>query len=244
MIPCSSPASPHSKGIVLSRLNKRLEAISCLVSSVASYPYNWSAWTKLAALIDRSEELTAVEELLPDSFMSRIFGIHAVLEIHSATDALQERINDLIACFPSSLHLQSQRALINYHLREFDVAEEIFDDIAERDPYRLEDVDTYSNILYVMEKRAKLSQLAQRYTELDRHRPETCCLVGNYYSLRGDHTRAIAHFRRALRLDKEYLSAWTLMGHEFVELKNTHAAIEAYRRAIGESCNLLSFDQG
>jgi hypothetical protein len=25
------------------------------------------------------------------------------------------------------------------------------------------------------------------------------------------------------------------MGHEFVELKNSHAAIEAYRKAIGES---------
>jgi hypothetical protein len=24
------------------------------------------------------------------------------------------------------------------------------------------------------------------------------------------------------------------MGHEFVELKNSHAAIEAYRKAIGE----------
>ncbi|OWP05265.1 anaphase-promoting complex subunit [Marssonina coronariae] len=28
------------------------------------------------------------------------------------------------------------------------------------------------------------------------------------------------------------LSAWTLMGHEYVELKNTHAAIESYRRAV------------
>lgn len=27
------------------------------------------------------------------------------------------------------------------------------------------------------------------------------------------------------------------MGHEFVELKNSHAAIEAYRKAIGGSSN-------
>ena len=32
-----------------------------------------------------------------------------------------------------------------------------------------------------------------------------------------------------------FLSAWTLMGHEFVELKNTGAAIEAYRRATDVS---------
>jgi anaphase-promoting complex subunit 8 len=36
-------------------------------------------------------------------------------------------------------------------------------------------------------------------------------------------------------LNREYLPAWTLMGHEFVELKNSHAAIEAYRKAIGVS---------
>jgi hypothetical protein len=31
------------------------------------------------------------------------------------------------------------------------------------------------------------------------------------------------------------------MGHEFVELKNSHAAIEAYRRAIGGSDLAFSF---
>lgn len=41
------------------------------------------------------------------------------------------------------------------------------------------------------------------------------------------------YFRRATELDRTYLSAWTLMGHEYVEMKNSHAAIEAYRRAVG-----------
>ena len=29
-----------------------------------------------------------------------------------------------------------------------------------------------------------------------------------------------------------YLSALTLMGHEYMEMKNTHAAIQSYRQAI------------
>lgn len=33
-------------------------------------------------------------------------------------------------------------------------------------------------------------------------------------------------------LDRSFLAAWTLMGHEYVEMKNTHAAIESYRRAV------------
>lgn len=58
-------------------------------------------------------------------------------------------------------------------------------------------------------------------------------MVGNHYSLRQDPERAIQYFRRATELDQSYLPAWTLMGHEYVEIKNSHAAIESYRRAIG-----------
>lgn len=57
--------------------------------------------------------------------------------------------------------------------------------------------------------------------------------LGNYYSLRREHEKAIIYFRRALKLDRSYLSAWTLMGHEYVEIKNTNAAIASYRRAVG-----------
>lgn len=42
---------------------------------------------------------------------------------------------------------------------------------------------------------------------------------------RAAHVQAVMYFRRALKLDRHYLSAWTLMGHEYVEMKNTSAAI-------------------
>ena len=57
--------------------------------------------------------------------------------------------------------------------------------------------------------------------------------AGNYYSLRSQHEKAVLYFQRALKLNPNYLSAWTLMGHEYMELKNTPAAIQAYRHAIG-----------
>ena len=59
-------------------------------------------------------------------------------------------------------------------------------------------------------------------------------IPGNYYSLRSQHEKAILYFQRALKLNPNYLSAWTLVGHEFVEVKNTAAAIKAYRQAIGK----------
>jgi anaphase-promoting complex subunit 8 len=53
--------------------------------------------------------------------------------------------------------------------------------------------------------------------------------------MRSEREKAVKYFRRATQLDRTYLSAWTLMGHEYVEMKNSHAAIEAYRRAAGSS---------
>ena len=83
-----------------------------------------------------------------------------------------------------------------------------------------------------MGMRPKLAFLAHLCSNVDRFRPESCVVIGNYYSLLSMHEKAVQYFRRALTLDRTCLSAWTLMGHEYVELKNTHAAIESYRRAV------------
>lgn len=83
-----------------------------------------------------------------------------------------------------------------------------------------------------MGARPQLAFVAQVATATDKFRPETCCVVGNYYSLKSEHEKAVMYFRRALTLDRNFLSAWTLMGHEYIEMKNTHAAVESYRRAV------------
>ncbi|KKY15907.1 putative cell division cycle [Phaeomoniella chlamydospora] len=125
-----------------------------------------------------------------------------------------------------------ESALLHYHAKDFETASEIFNDLLVTDPHRLDALDHYSNILYVMGNRPQLSFLAQLATATDKFRPETCCVVGNYYSLKSEHEKAVMYFRRALTLDRNFLSAWTLMGHEYIEMKNTHAAIESYRRAV------------
>lgn len=115
---------------------------------------------------------------------------------------------------------------------ENEEAESIFSSLLREDPYRLDAFAEYSNTLYVMEARPRLAFLAQSATAVDKFRPETCCVVGNYYALRSEHEKAVMYFRRALTLDRNFLAAWILMGHEYVEMKNTHAAIESYRRAV------------
>ena len=85
------------------------------------------------------------------------------------------------------------------------------------DPHRIEGIDAYSNILYVKEDFAKLAHLAHRISNTNKYTPETCCVIGNYYSLKQQHEKAVTYFRRALRLNRDYLSAWTLLGHEYTE---------------------------
>lgn len=61
---------------------------------------------------------------------------------------------------------------------DFESAEQTFDAVQALDPYRLDDVDVYSNMLYVMPKLSKLAKLAHDYALIDRNRAETCCLIG------------------------------------------------------------------
>ncbi len=98
-----------------------------------------------------------------------------------------------------------------------------------------------------------LAGLAQKCIEIEKYRFETCIVVGriisiirfiiylifigNFYSIRNDHARAIQYFTRALRMNPDYPAAWILLGHEFVEGKNHAAAINAYREALGKFAN-------
>jgi anaphase-promoting complex subunit 8 len=173
---------------------------------------------------------------LATSYMYHFFCAHLMAHHHQAHEEALVLYERLLEPFPDqklfdkSPFLNSQLGLVNYHLRELETALEWFESI--QDPYRLENKDVYSNILYVKEDRVGLSQLAHQAVLVDKYRPETCCIVGNYYSLKQQRQKAVLYFQRALKLDPSYTSAWTLMGHEYVELKQTERAMEAYRRAV------------
>ena len=81
---------------------------------------------------------------------------------------------------------------------EFDIALNWFEKLVDADPYRLEHMDTYSNILYIKECHGDLANLALRCFYNNKYSPEACCVVGNYYSLMGDHIKAVIYFRKAL----------------------------------------------
>lgn len=63
-------------------------------------------------------------------------------------------------------------------------------------PLRLQGMDTYSNVLYVKDEFAALSAMAHRAVVTEKYCPESACIVGNYYSMKGDHDKVHnSHFR-------------------------------------------------
>jgi len=221
-------------GVVLSKSRQEALAQQWLLRSVRLNPYHWGAWDELSSLLSSMDDLNAqlTSSDLPQNVMGLIYQTYASVDLFSTNDASSTYLHTLLQIFPRSTFLQTQLALSYHHAKDHEASAAVFQDLMTSHPYRLDGLDHYSNILYVMADRPKLAFLAHLATAVDKFRPETCCIVGNYYSLCSQHEKAVMYFRRALTLDRHFLSAWTLMGHEYIELKNTHAAIESYRRAV------------
>ncbi|RWR87437.1 anaphase-promoting complex subunit 8 [Cinnamomum micranthum f. kanehirae] len=216
-------------GVVLREKGREDLARTVLVESVNNYPWNWSAWTELQSLCTTLDLLNSLN--LKNHWMKEFFLGSAYQELKMYNEALT-KYEYLQGTFRYSDYIQAQIATAQYSLRELDEADVLFEELLRNDPYRIDSMDVYSNVLYAKESFSALSYLAHRVFLTDKYRPESCCIVGNYYSLKGLHEKSVMYFRRALKLNRKYLSAWTLMGHEYVEMKNTPAAIDAYRRAV------------
>lgn len=204
--------------------------MSAFVSSVHAYPMNWSAWLEVSALASHKTVLRSVR--LPRHWIRHFFLAHAYLELQLNDPAL-DVCRGLLRCgFKRFVFLWSLIAVGHHNKRKSEESVELFQLIRRVDPFRLDCMDVLSNLLYVRDEKVELAKLARQASEIDRYRVETCCIVGNHYSLIGQHEKSAIYFQEALKLNPNYLPAWTLLGHEYMELRNISAAIESYRNAI------------
>ncbi|KAL1512944.1 hypothetical protein ABEB36_002443 [Hypothenemus hampei] len=217
-------------GIVLKKLDLKSQALDVFVKVVQKEPVLWSAWYELGKLA--CDKYNNILSQVPDHWMKYFFLAHTNLEQLNNDEGLEiyQKFYDM--GLKNNSYVMSQIALGYHNNRKLLEAIEMFKKILEFDPYRLDNLDIYSNLLYVLENKTELADLAHKVVNIDKYRVETCCVIGNYYSLRSDHAKAVLYFKRALKLNPQFLSAWTLMGHEYMEMKNINAAIQSYRYAI------------
>ncbi|SJL09171.1 uncharacterized protein ARMOST_12547 [Armillaria ostoyae] len=241
------------EALFLSRMSRKGEAITALLNVVTSKPWIWAAWCLLGDCIDSEKEYNDVLARIPllaNHPVVYMFRAKMLNDLHLASTQVQ--ICDHLLSpefFPSSLWVMSMKSRgyaclssVTFYgpmviakvlnSSEYRDAQTQFERILSIEPDRLEDIDFFSDILYVMDNKEKLSFYAQKFQEKDKNRPEVCCFIGNAYSIRTEHENAVKYFRRATYLDRTYYHAWTSMGHEYLVMGNTHAAIEAYRRTL------------
>ncbi|KAI1298576.1 Anaphase-promoting complex subunit 23 [Mortierella claussenii] len=220
-------------GVVLIKRKRKGLAMKVLIESVNQYPYNWSAWLDLGSCLPSSVAVSKVQPELPSGIMTTYFLSHVTLEhFNNQHDDGAVWLEELSDAFPRSAYVKCERAIALYHARDFPEAAKAFEELIKENPHRLDSLDVFSNVLFVTNNRERLSFLAHSCAMTDNYRPETCCIIGNYYSIKAEHEKAVVYFKRALRLNRSYASAWTLLGHEYLEMKNTYAAVESYRRAV------------
>ncbi|PVU97431.1 hypothetical protein BB561_000537 [Smittium simulii] len=222
-------------GLVLLKEKQLPLALNNFIKSVNMYEYNWSAWLMIEKCLEVANSVDDIEKQTCGNIVKKAFMAHLSLEAQIFTQTSESQNNFLNYLSILKLSLSNSpfvlglEAVYFYNLREFEKAEQLLESIYSTNPYSLNYVDIHSNILYVMGDKQKLAQLAKKCTEIQKNRPETCC---NYYSLRNEHEKSAIYFEKALKLDPNYYSAWTLLGHEYMHMKNTSQAIGAYRGAV------------
>ena len=235
--PSLSGINQYLSALIKIELNKKLDAINLLVKSLNQIPLFWSAWLELARLIaDSDQQPFPFLNQISDNWSKNFYILNLFIDNVRISEKVEQLCYDvscgLIHFFPESTFLKNCLAMFFHNLSDYDNALEFFFQVLSNDPFRFENMDILSNILYVKEKHNELGKLAIRCFEIDKYSPETCCVLGNYYSLIGEHSQAAAQFQRAIMLDKNFLAGYTLLGHEFLELKNLPSAIEAYNSAL------------
>ncbi|KAE8694567.1 Anaphase-promoting complex subunit 8 [Hibiscus syriacus] len=103
---------------------------------------------------------------LSNHWMKEFFLASVYQELRMHNESLSKYEN-LHVTFTFSNYIQAQIAKAQYSLREFDQVEVIFEDLLRNDPYRVDDMDTYSNVLYTKEYFSALSYLAHRLMPID-----------------------------------------------------------------------------
>ncbi|KAM0672094.1 hypothetical protein CWI42_070480 [Ordospora colligata] len=210
--------------------------VDILIQVVSMNPWFWDAYLELAELItpDIVDSLN-ISEGLSDFFFMHLFCTKMIKK------AAQPISGEVHECKRSSV--QSEKVCVNkkypnlagavlYHQKDFSGCIEVFEEITKSALYYdLDYVDLYSNALYIKND-SRVIFLAESALKINKYRSETMCCIANYYSMKNDHEKAIEYFRLGVRLNPCSAILYTLIGHEYLEMKKMECAISSYNTAL------------
>lgn len=228
-------------GLVLKRMGLDNEAKSVLIEAVHALPMNWSAWKELWSVISNRDVIQSIK--LPNHWMKDLFFANLFLHMHMDGDAVNVFQLLLANGFHNFNYLLVQRARCLYNLKDMQGAYNMLMKVRKDEPYNFFGMDLLSKILSRPDAdRLKLIDTEDRHYDLGELTTdaietnvclyETHIIMGNYYASKKESSRAIVSFKTAIQINPYVNTAWTYLGQELLQVRNTSAAILAYRRAI------------
>lgn len=216
---------------ILVNAGKYMDAIKYLVKSLNGFPLNREAWELLKEVLIRFDDsvIAPVLEELPNHWTTVLFKIELYSELQQ-TEAALRLIPSLK--LPRTPGIISIEATVYYHHRDYDTANGLYEELIQKDPYHIETIDYYSNLLFIKNDVSGLANLVKKLQCIDKFKPEALIAMGNFLAIHGKHDSAIKQFAIALELQPRFYILWSLIGHEFIEISNNSAAIASYMKAI------------
>ncbi|OUC47615.1 tetratricopeptide repeat protein, partial [Trichinella nativa] len=213
-------------GKLYMRLNYKSNAEKYFIDAIRILPRCWPAWVYLVECQD--SPMNFMKLALPDHWMKLFSFVNLYLKFldgSSAKEVLDKFITPELANTP---YIINQIATINVYARKFPTAIDEYRRLIAIEPNREEGMDRFSDCLFVMGLNVELSYLAMKWFHINVHSPVTCCILANYYSSMRKHEEAMSWYTRAVKLDPNSCNAWTLLGHEGLELRNYISSSQAY----------------
>eukprot|EP01059_Diplonema_ambulator_P032102 TRINITY_DN6130_c0_g1_i1.p1 TRINITY_DN6130_c0_g1~~TRINITY_DN6130_c0_g1_i1.p1 ORF type:complete len:457 (+),score=162.80 TRINITY_DN6130_c0_g1_i1:785-2155(+) len=221
-------------GLILLDRGQKEDAMGVLLRAVVQRPLLWCAWQAIAS-VGGQDVMIDVKKIFPTRhWVLDLFEAHLLLRNYG--DGALSKYQALHLAYPNASPVICSLAAAAYDKGDSQLAKSYYEQVLEKDPYRIKDIDVYSNTLYMHSEVETLSLLAHKVMQNQPYRPETQCILGNLYSLQKENEKAVNYFLRALQLNHKYHNAWTFLGHEYSPCQggigNVKACVFAYNRAL------------
>ena len=165
------------------------------------------------------------------SLLKQLGGAYKQLCQYNCREAVQS-LENLSPAHSSSNLVLGLLGKCYFELGDYKKCTQYFEEVREKDPFRLEMLEYYSTALWHLGSEVSLSSLAQDLQKIDKQSPVTWCAAGNCFSHQKEHENAIKFFQRAIQVNPNFAYAYTLLGHEYVLIEELEKALSCFRNAV------------
>ncbi|KAM7458229.1 hypothetical protein BLSTO_00999 [Blastocystis sp. subtype 1] len=210
-------------------------ASSAFLASISQFPYFWSCWRALSDVVVTSADFNALSDSIDSSFILKYFFLLLTTNRLTQSSTPLSLHNTLASVFPSNAFLRLQLATYYYNHHLLASLEQTLHAFATPPTFTRADADAFAtlscNLLYLQRDAAGLGALCQTLAREDPLLPSLPLVQGSYWSVLGQHEKAVLCMTEATEKTPSG-TAWLLLGHEYVDLKNPKVAAACYQRAV------------